>query len=173
MNATPLEARLQQCSLHSLLLVTTKVLTRSGFGDVMILDRRHPRQKSRFGGHELVCECSVGSVQVQVIVKVINDVIRLRMLDELAGAIDRTQSEFGLIISPHHLSANAARWQAKYRRSRLKVITGPTLAEMLTTHGIGVRSKGELDYAFFEELEEQSDRVLAFIDELKKGVSHA
>ena len=170
MNETPLEARLKACSLHSLLLVTSKVLSRSGFGDVTILDRRQSRQKSRYGGHEILTECSVGTVNVRVIVKVINDVVRLRMLDELAGAVDRTNSEFGLVVSPHHVSANAARWQAQYHRSRLEVIDGPLLARLLTRHRIGIRPKGELDYAFFEALEEQSARVLAFIARQAKGV---
>jgi restriction endonuclease Mrr len=168
MNETPLEHTLKHASLHALLMVTSKALARSGYGDVVILDRRQPRQKSRYGGHELVCQSNLGTVPVKVIVKVINDDIRLRMLDELAGAVDRTQSEIGLIVSPHHLTAGAAAAQEKYRRARIEVIDGPMLAQVLMACNIGIRLSGEVDYAFFEGLEEFSDRMREFIAKVSK-----
>jgi restriction endonuclease Mrr len=162
---TPLTGALKQCSLHSLLMLTSKALTRSGFGDVQILDRRQSRQKSRYGGHELVCVAQLGDLPMRVVVKVINDAIRVRMLDELAGVIDRTKADFGLLVTPHHLTPKAAREQAKYRKSRIEVIDGKQLSAILTRHKVGVRPKGEVDYAFFGELEMQSGRILNFIAE--------
>lgn len=163
MNDQPMIQVLQNSSLHGLLLVTSKMLARSGFGDVQILDRRETRQKSRFGGHELLCESSLGSLPVKVIVKVINDSIRLRMLDELAGAVMRTKADLGLIVSPHHLTSSASRHQASYKAARVEAIDGAELVGRLTRLGIGVRKSGELDYQFFGGLEEVSRRVMCFI----------
>ena len=171
MHETPFEGILQTCSLHSLLMLTSKALTRSGFGDVQILDRRQVRQKSRFGGHELLCETTVGHLPCKVIVKVINDKVRQRMLDELAGAVDRNKADLGLLVTPHQLSATAAKQQGSYSRSRIQVIDGAALEELLRKFKIGIRPKGDIDYAFFSSLEEVSDRLLAFMS--KERSAHA
>lgn len=158
---------LQRSSLHTLLLLTSKVLSRSGFGEVQILDRRETRQKSRFGGHELMCESSFGSLPLKVIVKVINDGVRVRMLDELAGAVIRTKADLGIIVSPRHVTATARKLQPHYLSARVNIIDGNDLAERLMKLGIGVRPKGDVDYQFFGALEEVSERVNAF---MKAGV---
>lgn len=154
---------LQRSSLHSLLMLTSKLLAQSGFGEVQILDRRATRQKSRHGGHELVCSFTVGSLPMKVIVKVINDAVRLRMLDELAGAVLRTKSDLGLIVSPHHVTASASRYQGTYRGARVEIMDGSELARQLTARGIGVRSKGDPDYQFFGGLEEFGALALKFL----------
>ncbi|ARU41214.1 hypothetical protein CCB80_08730 [Armatimonadetes bacterium Uphvl-Ar1] len=154
---------LQGSSLHSLLLLTSKVLSRSGFGEVQVLDRRETRQKSRFGGHELMCESTFGSLPVKVIVKVINDSVRLRMLDELVGAVQRTKADLGIIVSPRHVTASARKLQDHYKASRVNIIDGTELADRLTRLGIGVRPKGDVDFQFFGALEEVGHRVTAFM----------
>ena len=154
---------LQRSSLHTLLLLTSKVLSRSGFGEVQILDRRETHQKSRFCGHELMCESSFGSLPLKVIVKVINDGVRVRMLDELAGAVMRTKADLGIIVSPRHVTATARKLQAHYLSARVNIIDGNDLAERLTKLGIGVRPKGDVDYQFFGALEEVSARVSSFM----------
>lgn len=163
MNQTPFVGALQQCSLHSLLMLTSKALSRSGFGDVQILDRRQSKQKSRYGGHELECRFLVGTMSMKVIVKVVRDSVRVRMLDELAGAVLRSKADLGLIVTPHHVTVNAARHQASYQRARIEIIDGKQLAELLQQVRVGIRSKGDVDYAFFEALEEVSLRMLSFI----------
>jgi hypothetical protein len=55
MTETPFVRALQQCSLHSLILLTTKALGRSGFGDVQILDRRQSKQSGN-AAHESNCQ---------------------------------------------------------------------------------------------------------------------
>lgn len=163
MSTRSLQNILQQSSLHTLLMVTSKMLSQSGFGDVQILDRRETRQKSRFGGHELLCQTTMGSLPIRVIVKVINDAVRLRMMDELAGAVMRTKADMGLIVSPHHVTASAKRHQAAHKTARVTVIDGSELANRLIRLGIGVRSFGEVDYQYFGHLEEYGERVLEFI----------
>lgn len=159
-----LQGALQSCSLHSLLMLTSKALTRSGFGDVEILDRRHSKQKSRSGGHELSCHTTIGILPAKVVVKVINDEVRIRMLDELAGAVDRTHADLGLIVTTKRLCKSARKMLASYRRSRISAIEGPELATLLLKHGIAARG-ADVDYAFLSSLEEVSEKLLSFIAE--------
>lgn len=163
MNETALECALRNCSLHSLLMISVKALSRSGFGDVQILDRRHRRQKSRFGGHELLCQGYMGTLPMRVIVKVVRDDVRTRMLDELAGAVQRRQADAGVLITPFRLGDSARRVLGDYAASRVEVVDGAAFAEILTRHGIGVRKSGEPDYAFLASLEDVSNRLIKFI----------
>lgn len=158
-----LQEALKGCSLHALLIVTSRALSRSGFGDVQLLDRRQGRQKSRYGGHELLCESTVGGLPYRAIVKVIKDSVRLRMIDELAGSVRRTNADLGLIVSPHHLTKNAEAHLGSYAPMRIEPITGRTLSELLSRYHIGVRSRGEVDYAFFAGLEDASVRFNEFL----------
>jgi hypothetical protein len=144
-------------------MLTSKLLAQSGFGDVQILDRRETRQKSRHGGHELVCTFMVGSLPMKVIVKVINDAVRLRMLDELAGAVVRTGADLGPIVSPHHVTSSAIRYQGSYKGARVEIMDGSDLARKLIQLKIGVRSKGDPDYQFFGRLEEHGALALKFL----------
>lgn len=165
MKTEPLVGALQNTSLHALLMLVSKGLTRAGFGDVQILDRRQSRQKSRFGGHELQCLTLVGNLPGKVVVKVIRDGVRLRMLDEMAGVIQRTGADLGLIISPFHVTRKAKQVVKDYRGSRISVLDGEALAELLQRHDIGVRGKGSVDYAFFGGLEELAERLTQFMRE--------
>lgn len=163
MNPSHLELQLRECSLHALLILASKALTRSGFGDVQILDRRHSRQKSRHGGHELLCQASLGNVPVSVVVKVIKDSIRVRMLDELAGTVQRMKADLGLIITPFGASAKAKSKLQSYTASRIELLDGAGFSQLLTRYHIGASNKDEIDYSFFESLEEASEKVLQFI----------
>lgn len=148
-----LEAALSRCSLHALLLITSKVLAQAGYGDIEVLDRRQRRQKSRFGGHELLCQTTFGLFPSKVIVKVIQDDIRVRMVDELVGAITRTKADAGIIVSPGRLTARAKENLERYGHITIHAIEGDQLASLLATYHIGLRSRGSVDYAFFGELE--------------------
>lgn len=164
MSPNLLELKLRECSLHELLILASKALTRSGFGDVQILDRRHSRQKSRHGGHELLCQTSLGTVPVTVVVKVIKDSIRVRMLDELAGTVQRMKADLGLIISPFGASPKAKSKLPTYTSSRIEVMDGAGFSQLLSRYHIGTCNDGEMvDWQFFESLEDASERVLHFI----------
>ena len=158
-----LQGALQGSSLHVLLMLIAKILTRQGFGDIQLLGRRLKAQKSRVGGCVLLCQTNIGHVPIKVIIKVINDGVRTRMLDEMAGAIDRTGSDFGIVISTEDLSPKVAKNQGTYGKSRVEVIDGSLFASMLTKFKIGVRPDGSPDYAFFGDLENQLERVNEFL----------
>lgn len=166
MSESQLERVLQRCSLHALLMLTSNALTRAGFGDVQILDRRQSKQKTRYGGHELMCQTTIGSLPVKVIVKVINDAIRGRMMDELAGAVLRTKADLGLLVTPHQTSAIMKKRQAEYRPVRIEIMDGPVLASLLSANGIGVTEKKRVDFPFFSSIEIASERILGFLAEV-------
>lgn len=163
MTNSPLTGALQNTSLHALLMIVSKGLSRAGFGDVSIQDRRQPRQKSRHGGHEIQCLTSVGSLPSKVVVKVIRDSVRVRMLDELAGTVLRTGADLGLIISPFHLTRKAKAHLDSYRSARISALDGVALSELLAKHGIGVRGTGSVDYEFFGGIEEIAEKLQAFL----------
>jgi len=157
-----LTGALQQCSLHALLMLTSKALSRAGF-DTELLDRRQTRQKSRNGGHEILCVARLGNIPVRMIVKVIRDDVRTRMLDELAGAVLRSSADLGLIVSPFNVSPKMEAKQAGYRPARVEAVGGDSLASLMRCSGIAVRPSGEVDYQFLGELENVSERLLEFI----------
>jgi len=161
--AIPMTNMLQNTSLHALLMIVSKGLTRAGFGDVAILDRRQPRQKSRYGGHEIECLTSVGNLPGKVVVKVIRDGVRQRMVDELVGTVMRRGADLGLIISPFHITRKAKENLPAYKGARIEVLDGKILSDLLIKHQIGTRGEQDIDYAFFGGIEEVAEKVQAFL----------
>lgn len=167
MNVTPLQGAVQRCSLHALLLITTQVLKRQGFDDVHILDRRQSRERSRFGGHELLVEGHVGDLPVSAIVKVIRDSARIRNLDELIGAVDRRGADLGILVTPHHVTRTAVTVLSSYTSGRIEVLDGASFTDLMRRFKIGVRGYDDVDYAFFGGIEEASQRYLRLLTELE------
>ncbi|MEA2552704.1 MAG: hypothetical protein QOJ65_880, partial [Fimbriimonadaceae bacterium] len=123
MNDPQLVAALQNCSFHAFLLILQQVLSPMGYGDVQILDRRRSSQKSRHGGHELVCRTIAAGRLVTVVVKVLHDDVRIGQLDELAGVILRMDSDAGLVVTPHRVSKTAKAMLASNRYKPLQMNT--------------------------------------------------
>ena len=157
MNNQQLKGALQSASLHPLLLMVSRVLARSGYGEVRLMDRLSPREKSREGGHELLCELVHGIDVHRIVVKVLRDSIRIRNLDELVGTINRTGADSGIVISPHHVTRDAKRLLEVYSGVDIGVVDGEQLATWLRLHDIGTLPSGDVDYAFFGHLEDCDD----------------
>ncbi len=164
MTNTEIMKMLQTASLHSLLMMTSRALSRSGFGDVQILDRREAKQKSRHGGHELLCVTTIGGVPVRVVVKVIRDTFRVRMFDELAGVVLRQNADMGILISPHQGNEIGMKWQPQYRPLKIYSMDGHALSRMISRSRIGTKDGITPDYAFLEALEEMGSRVRTFMN---------
>lgn len=160
-----LELMLESLPLHPFLLIVSKLLSRAGFGDVEVMDRRTERQKSRYGGAELRCSLNLGALPVKISVKVIPDSLRVRMLDELIGMTRRTASTIGLIVSSKEASS-AVKSLAENLEPNAFVFDVHDISRLMRRYGLGVRKSGEVDYAFFGTLEEVSSRVEAFMKEL-------
>lgn len=164
MNEQPMMHALKQSSLHALLILLSKALTREGFGDVQILDRRQDKQKSRFSGHEVLCESSVGQVPFRMVVKVIRKPFRRDMFDQLAGVVVRRKADVGMLVNTHQGNEKVMKWQDDYGSHRIVVLDGPKLVQMLARHGVGIRKSGEPDHAFLDALEEQALRIQMFME---------
>jgi len=162
MRPDPLACALRNASLHVRLMLVSKALARAGFGEVEILDRRHAGQKSRDGGHELVCRSPLGHLTVRMLVKVVDQDAKTRMLDELAGAVVRCGADMGLLVSLHNVSASIAAKQAAYHPARVETMDGKGISDLMRRSGLAVRD-GEVDYAYLAALEEVSERLLAFM----------
>lgn len=163
MTSTSMMEMLQKASLHALLMMTAKALSRSGFGDVTILDRREAKQKSRYGGHELLCVTTIGGVPFRVVVKVVRDSFKVRMFDELAGVVIRQNADMGILISPCQGNEIGMKWQPQYRPLKIYSMDGHALARMISRSRIGTKDGLTPDYAFLEELEEMGARVRSYI----------
>lgn len=159
----PLAGALRECSFHVLLMLVSKALTRAGFGDVEILDRRRAGQRSRHGGHEISCLAALGPLPLKVLVKVVQDDLRTRHFDELAGGVVRGGADLGLLVTPFEVSASVLKNQADYRPARVESMDGHALADLMRCSGVAVRPDGSPDYAFLAELEAVSGRLLEFI----------
>lgn len=163
--ADELALALGNVSFHALQILISNVMSRAGWHETQILDRRETGRKSRFGGHEISCRSFIGPVAVKMVVKVLRDSGRTRMLDEMAGTVLRNGADLGLLVVPSKLSARIERAQGAYRPARIEVLDHEALASLMRCSGVGVRADGSPDYAFLTALEEQSSRLLAFIDE--------
>lgn len=156
MNNEELLVMLQQCSLLELLLILDVLLTREGYGQLEVLDRIRTTQKSKKGGVEILGHIGFGVKPMTCAIKVINDDIRVRMLSELVGTVDRLNADIGVIVSPRKLCASATRELPKYTKVPLIVIDGEKLADLMRKYEYGVRPDGSVDYAFFGGLDQFS-----------------
>ena len=157
-----LKRSLQSASLHPLLLMVSKVLSRSGYGDVQIMGRRLPRQKSKDGGHEILCELTQGPRSFRTVVKVVRDSVRIRNLDELAGTMIRTHADSGIVISPRHVTGKARDLLHAYDME-VSVVDGETLSAWLVQLGIGIKANGQVDRDYFNGLEAISPEIITFM----------
>ncbi len=90
------------------------------------------------------------------------------MLDELSGAIDRTASDFGILVTLHDLNETGRKLQATYRRNHLEILDGALLADMLFQYRIAVRPNGDPDFHHLQYLEEEAETLLAcYIDRVR------
>ena len=163
-----LQRELQACPLHVLLLATQRALSRSGYGDVQFLGRFRRRQKSRLGGHDIVCETVMGASVHHVVVKVLRDTVRVRHLDELAGTVQRTRADTGLVVSPYGMTKAAAQTIGGGGVPRFHVVAGADMAEWFANYGVGVKKDGTVDRLFFRHLEEAAGKMDAFLKKHSK-----
>lgn len=157
---------MQGVNFYVLLLCVSNVLSREGFSDVQLLGRRTTKQKSYIGGCDLVAYQKLGIFETKTLVKVIQDDVRLRMLDEMTGTMPRAKANFGVIVTPFGSTKQVAELNTQYPGNPIRIIEGKELATLLIRHRLGVREYlGKLvpDYTYLQQLHEGSRRVLTFL----------
>lgn len=162
------ESALATLSLHPLLILVSRLLSRSGYGDVHLLGRREAKGRTPEIGHEIVCHALLGGMSATVVVKVIRDVARVRHLDELSGVALRRGADAALLVAPRGLSRSATAALGSYAPRRIDVLDAPEIAHLMKVHRVGVLSSGEVDHAFLQGLEESSQLLLGFIRDKRR-----
>ena len=156
-------AALSGLSLHALLILMSRLLTRAGYGDVHLLGRREARGRSPEIGHELVCHAPLGGLAATVVVKVLRDTARVRHLDELSGVALRRGADAALLVAPRGISRSALAAAPLYAPRRIEALGVPEIARLMALHRVGVLPDGSPDPQFFEGLENASQRLLGFL----------
>lgn len=163
---------LQEVSFHVLLLCVSASLSREGYSDVQLLGRRTTKQKSYLGGCDLVAHQPLGVFHTRTLVKVIQDDVRLRMLDEMTGAMPRNKANFGVIVTPYGVTRQVRELNAEFPGHPIRIIDGKELSYLMVLHGIGVEDregKGSIDYNYFQHLHEHSRKLLKMIRHMERG----
>ncbi len=141
-----------------------QVLRAAGYENVRILrDHRLPRRshkgRNTHGGVDLTAliRTEFNAQQVLVQVKQYQRPISRRFVDELRGALLRTQARQGLLITTSTFAPIARRAAGEDHIGPIHLIDGAGLHDLLVRYGLGVRQnkKGRLFVArrFFHRLE--------------------
>jgi restriction endonuclease Mrr len=156
-------------SFHVQMLLVRQILDRLGYKHIQFMGRRERKEKTYLGGHEFTVDDRLGLFNVQTIVKFVGQEVRVRMLDELAGVVRRTGSDYGILISTHGLTNSAEYHLTSHEPIRIRVVTGLEFVRLLIQHKIGVREvQGlEVDEPFFRHLDRMSRQVNRFIEAVK------
>jgi restriction endonuclease Mrr len=166
-----LEGILKASSFHVLLLIVSNVLSREGYSDVQLLGRRTTKQKSYIGGCDLIAHQRLGVFITKTLVKVIQDDVRIRMLDEMTGAMPRTSANFGIIVTPKGVTERVEILNSAYPGHPVRIITGKELARLMVANRLGVLDfGGELrpDYRYFQNLHDRSRQLLAYLKSMDR-----
>lgn len=165
METSQLESALRPLKLYPLLRIVSRVLTRAGYGEARLQDRLTEGQKSKSGGCDLLFEATFGTRSVKVVVKVIKDGIRVRMLDEACGVVKRTKADMAFLVTPFRLTKKVRELLPLYAPD-IQVISGDMLAELMELYGIGVKGPGVVDWEYFHHLTLYADRTLHLMREV-------
>lgn len=162
--AAPLEAQLLGLSVRGYERLIAHLLRAAGYDDVRILrDHRVPRRshkgRNTHGGVDLTAliRTEFNAQQVLVQVKQYRRPISRRFVDELRGALLRTQARQGLLITTSTFAPGARRAAQEDHIGPIHLIDGPALQDLLVQYRLGVRQnhKGRLALRrrFFARLE--------------------
>lgn len=143
---------LEENPFDAFLTLTRKVLSRSGYGEIVELGRIQSWQKSKIGGCELLGMTTIGESPVKVIIKLIKDSVRTRMLDELSGVCNREQAGNGILVSTQALGPKLRCIPEKYINQSIRVFDINDLRRLFAKHHLLLTPEGAVDPAYLERL---------------------
>lgn len=159
-----LQTQLLDLSIQGYEQLIAQVLRAVGYENVRILRDPHPSRRShkgrnRHGGYDLTAlvstEFSTQPVLIQV--KQYQRPISRRFVDELRGALLRTQARQGLLITTSTFAPRALQAASEDHIGPIHLIDGSGLHDLLVRHRLGVgenkRGKLYLKKRFFQRLE--------------------
>jgi membrane-bound metal-dependent hydrolase YbcI (DUF457 family) len=154
---------LQQLSITAYEQLIAQVLQATGYEHVQVLrdpqrKRRSHKGRTAHGGVDLIAQsrCGLAADAVLVQVKQYERAVSRRFVDELRGALLRTQSRHALLITTSRFSPAAVKAAREDHVAPLHLIDGDRLCSLLMQHEIGVRRNRrgslQIDGDFFERL---------------------
>ena len=159
-----LQAQLLDLSIQSYEQLIAQVLQAVGYENVRVLRdprpaRRSHKGRNRHGGFDITAlvstEFSTQPVLVQV--KQYARPISRRFVDELRGALLRTQARQGLLITTSTFAPRARQAASEDHIGPIHLIDGSGLRDLLVRHRLGIgeskRGKLYLQKRFFRRLE--------------------
>ncbi|MBS1703673.1 MAG: restriction endonuclease [Armatimonadetes bacterium] len=159
MEVSPISSSVAALPLGALEILVQTLLAREGFGEVEIMNRWNPKQKTKKGGFELVCFRGTGPLRETTLVKVIQDDIRVRMLAELVGNVDRINADFGIVVTTKRACHSARRELPKFTTCQVRIVEPPDIENLMRKHLVGFREHGEPNHAYFSFLMEQAEAL--------------
>jgi len=161
-----LHAELLSLSVCAYERLIARILRATGYEDVRILRNHHTRRHSHkgrnaHGGVDITARSptELNSVPVLVQVKQYQRPVARRFVDELRGALLRTQARHALLITTSTFSPAAYRAAHQDHVGPVQLIDGPQLQKLLMRHRLGVRKTYRGDWIvnpqFFRDLEKE------------------
>ena len=159
-----LQAQLLDLSIQGYEQLIAQVLRAVGYENVRILrdprpSRRSHKGRNRHGGFDITALVSTefNTQPVLVQVKQYERPISRRFVDELRGALLRTQARQGLLITTSTFAPRARQAASEDHIGPIHLIDGSGLHDLLVRHRLGVgenkRGKLYLQKRFFRRLE--------------------
>ena len=160
-----LQAQLLDLSIQSYEQLIAKVLRSVGYENVRVLrdprpSRRSHKGRNRHGGYDITAlvgtEFNTQPVLIQV--KQYERPISRRFVDELRGALLRTQARQGVLITTSTFAPRARQAASEDHIGPIHLIDGGDLHELLRRYHLGIgenrRGKPYLKKRFFRRLEQ-------------------
>ncbi len=166
--ALELDAQLQRLSVRSYERLIAHLLRASGYEDVKILrdhrvKRRSHKGRTKHGGVDITAKIKAefGVTTVLVQVKQYKRPVSRRFVDELRGALLRTQARQGLLITTSHFAPGARKAALEDHIGPVHLIDGTHLRDLLINYRLGVkrdkRGGWRLHPRFFRRLDKMPD----------------
>lgn len=159
-----LQSQLLDLSIQAYEQLIAQVLRAVGYENVRVLRDPHPSRRShkgrnRHGGYDITALVSTefNTQPVLIQVKQYERPISRRFVDELRGALLRTQARQGVLITTSTFAPRARQAASEDHIGPIHLIDGAGLHELLVRHHLGVgenkRGKLYLKKRFFRRLE--------------------
>lgn len=152
-------AELLALPFHAFEACIQELLHSLGYTQVQLLGRIAWRQKTRHGGHDLAAASNTGVTSTRVLIqlKQYRRPVSRRFVDELAGCLNRSDAEQGMIIATGSFSRAALKAAQENQIVPVRLVPGEELLDLLIAAQIGVQpttewSEWQVDHAYLRDL---------------------
>jgi membrane-bound metal-dependent hydrolase YbcI (DUF457 family) len=150
--------QLHSLSFHAFAELVCDLLRRMGYTDVALLGRTTLRQRTRYGGRDIMASARTGvtGARVTIQLKLYERPVSRRFVDEMAGVMLRIGSTQGILITTSTFAKPAVQAAGRNRLTAVRLVDGPALVSLLARHQLGIKQTARgrlfLDTRFFRQL---------------------